>query len=129
MFRVYILCHEQGIVTSDAIGQRITNRTRDWKKGLMPELVQYVVLTVRHGKGGNRATNDKSIARTFHSMVAQDKLRSTVSVAASRDGGGVYAPEDTDTKLGQRLIDVLQDKHPKMMDSDIEVESWMSFKD
>ena len=64
-----------------------------------------------------------------NSMVAQGKLRSAVRVATSRDGGGVYAPEDADTKSGRRVIDVLRDKHPDMVDPDIGAEGWMSFED
>ena len=61
-------------------------------------------------------------------MVAQGKLCSAVRVATSRDGVSVYASEDTDTKSGLRVIIVLRDKHPNMMDSDIKAEGWMSFK-
>ena len=129
MFPVCILRREQGIVNSDAIRRRIKNRMGDWKKGRMPELVQCVVATARRGTGGMKATDDESIARTYHSMVAQGKLRSAVRVASSRDGGGVYAPEDTDTKSGRRVIDVLRDKHSNMMDPDIDAEGWMSFED
>ena len=98
-------------------------------KGLMPELLQCVVAAAHYGTGDKRATDDKNITRSFHSMVAQGKLRSTVCVATTRDSGGVYAPEDTDTKLGLRVINVLRDKHPNMMDPDIDAEGWISFED
>ena len=127
MFPFYILRREQGIVKSNAIQRRITNRLKDWKNGLMSELVQCVVVTARRGTGGKRTADNKSIARTFHSMVAQGKLCSAVCVATFCDGGGVYLPEDTDTKSGRRVIDVLQDKHPDMIDPDINAEGWMSF--
>jgi hypothetical protein len=61
-------------------------------------------------------------------MAAQGKLRSAVHVATSCNGG-VYAPEDTDTKSGRHVIDVLQDKHPEMMYPNIKAEGWMSFDD
>ena len=67
--------------------------------------------------------------RIFHSMVAQGKLYSPFCVATSRDDGSVYAPEDTDTKSGQRVNDVLRDKYPKIMDPDIEAEGWMTSED
>ena len=62
-------------------------------------------------------------------MVAQGKLQSAVCVVTSRDGGGIYAPEDADSKSGLRVIDVLRDKHPDMMDPAINAEGWMSFED
>ena len=55
----------------------------------MPELIQCVVATTRRGTGGKRATDNKSIARTFHLMVAQGKLCSAVHVATSSDSSGV----------------------------------------
>ena len=62
-------------------------------------------------------------------MVVQGKVCSAVSVATSRNGGGVYTPEDADSKSGRRVISVLRDKHPGMMDPNIDVEGWISFED
>ena len=70
MFLVCILRREQGIMQLDANWRRITNQRRDWKKGLVPELVQCVVATARRDTGGKKVTDDKSIAQTSNSMVA-----------------------------------------------------------
>ena len=128
MFPVCILHSAQGIVKWDMLRRWITDRLKDWKKGLMTELVQCVVAAARHGTGGNRATDGKSIACTFHLMIAQGKLCSAVCMTTSHNGGNVYVPEDTDTKLGRRVINKLRGKHPKMMDLAIKAEGWMSFE-
>ncbi len=62
MFPVCILRREQGIVKSDVIRWRITNQMRDWKKGLMSELVKCVIATARRCTGGMRAMDNESIA-------------------------------------------------------------------
>ena len=66
MFPVCILWRKQRIVKLEAIRWRIANQMREWKKRLIPELVQCVVAMARRGTGDKRATDDKSIARTFH---------------------------------------------------------------
>ena len=70
----------------------ISNRMKDWKKELMPELVQCVVATARRGTGGKRSTDNKIIARTFYLIVFQGRLRSAVRMATSCDGDCVYLP-------------------------------------
>ncbi|KAL7523721.1 hypothetical protein ACHAWF_002319 [Thalassiosira exigua] len=63
-------------------------------------------------------------------MVLQGKLRAAVRMATNRDkGGGVYSPEDSDTKTGKRVIDVLRSKHPDLMIPRLEEEGWMSFEE
>ena len=61
-------------------------------------------------------------------MVADGRLRAAVRMLTNRDGGGVYSPEDADTKTGRRVIDVLRDKHPELMIPDVEAEGWQSFE-
>ena len=63
---------------------------KDWKKGLMPELVQCMVATACCGTGGKRAIDNKSIHRLFHLVIAQGKLDSAVCTATTCDGNNVY---------------------------------------
>ena len=82
----------------------------------------------RVGGGRGKGTDDDdSIARKYHSMVCDGKLRPAVRWLTSRDGGGVLSPEDACTKTGRFVIDVLREKHPDLMVPDLEDEEWASF--
>ena len=62
-------------------------------------------------------------------MVIDGKLRQAVRSTTDRTGGGMLLPEDADTKTGRTVIDVLCDKHPPLMISDLESnEEWASFE-
>ena len=100
-----------------------------WENGKVAELVQDTVTIAKRGAGGSRpATDEESIARKFHSMVIEGKMRSAVRMLTSRDGGGVLAFDWDDTKTGRKVIDVLRDKHPEMKIPAVEREGWASFE-
>ena len=52
-------------------------------------------------------------AKTFHSLVLREKLRTAVRWITEREKGGVILPEDNCTKTGDRVMEVLHTKHPK----------------
>ena len=54
------------------------------------------------------------MARSFHETVLSGKLRQADRRATDREGGGCILPEDTCTKTGRPVAEVLQEKHPDM---------------
>ena len=104
-------------------------RMDHWEKGLIAELVQETVAIAKRSLGGRVASDDdESIARRYHSMVIDGRLRAAVRQLTNRGGGGVMGIEDPDTKTGERVIDVLQKKHPDLMIPDLDQEGWASFE-
>ena len=73
--------------------------------------------------------DDDAIARRYHSMAIEGKLRAAVRWATSRSGGGMLALSDIDAKTGKPVIDVLQDKPPECRTPAVEREGWASFED
>ena len=82
---------------------------------MMAELVQDTINTAKRGVGGaNPSADEESIARRYHSMVIDGRLRAAVRGLTNRDGGGVMNMEDIDQKSKSPVIDVLKGKHPEM---------------
>jgi hypothetical protein len=55
---------------------------------MIAELVQDTVAAAKRGVGGVKpSVDDESIARRYHSMVIEGKLRAAVRSLTNRDGG------------------------------------------
>ena len=66
----------------------MTRRMDQWKAGMIAELVQNTVAAAKRGVGGAKpSVDDESIARRYHSMVIEGKLRAAVRSLTNRDGG------------------------------------------
>ncbi len=84
-----------------------------WVGGQYNALVQDIVGEAMRGEGSGRDTADKElIARKYNHIVLDSKLRATVRFVMACDGGGVMLPQDTCTKTGRSVMEVLQSQHP-----------------
>ena len=93
-------------------------------------MVNDIVNAAKQGGGGGKcADDDDSIARRYHSMVIEGKLREAVRWVTNRDGGGVLHPDDVDQKSGKTVAEVLESKHPACMIPDLGQEGWASFEE
>ena len=73
--------------------------------------------------------NNDHIARRYHSLVIDGRLKATVRFATDCSGGGVLAPADIDAKSGKTVVEVLRSKHPKARRPELEKEDWASFEE
>jgi hypothetical protein len=129
IFPVCILRREPGIVKAAAIRRRIMRRLELWDGGHIAELVQDVVSNAQQGfSGRNKDSSEDNIARRFNTMVHDGKIRAGVRMLTNRDGGGVLAPGDSDTKSGRPVLEVLREKHPDIRVPDLDREDWHSFE-
>jgi hypothetical protein len=60
-------------------------------------------------------------------MIANGKMRVVVRMAVERSGGGVMQLGEIDSKSGKKVLEVLKDKHPEMVVSDLMDPDWLSF--
>ena len=89
IFPAAILRRVPGVTRAKAIRKRLTRRLDSWAKGMMAELVQDTINTAKRGVGGgNPSVDDESIARKYHSMVINGRLRAAVRGLTNRDDGG-----------------------------------------
>jgi hypothetical protein len=65
--------------------------------------------------------DDESEARAFNARVLSGKLRSAVRTLTNRGSGGVKLPDDTCTKSGRPILDVIQEKHAPLRDPGDEI--------
>ena len=66
---------------------------------------QYLIAVCRDESAEHRA-------KTYHSLVLSGKFRTELRWITEREKGGVLLPEETCTKTGERLMEVLRTKHP-----------------
>ena len=64
---------------------------------------------------GQRTEQDwlDSTGKRFESMVNDGKLKSAMRMVTDRNSGKLYRPDDSDSKTGAPVIDVLRGKHPE----------------
>ena len=100
-----------------------------WDEGKYAELAEDVVRDASTSLGkAPMPDDDDSIARRYHLLVIDGRLKAAVWYATNRREGGVLAPGDINAKTGLTVIEVLRNKHPKMRRPERERESWASFK-
>ena len=129
LFPACVLARERGISGAAAIRRRIERRLQSWKDGFVAELAGDIVASAKGREGGGRAPrNEESVARSYHSMVINGKVREAVRNATSRGGGGLLHPDSTDAKSGKPVVDVLRDKHPAMRIPDAGADGVMAFE-
>ena len=94
-----------------------------WKGGLIAELAEDVVALAKRREGRDRASrNEESVARRYHSMVVNGKVREAVRMATSRGGGGLLRPDSIDAKSCKPVVDVVRDTHPAMQIPDADAD-------
>ena len=80
------------------------------------------------GMGSGESSEEKT-ARSFNSAVLDGNLRAAVRRLTTREGGGVMAPSDKCTKTGERVLNVLQSKHPDRRIPDLGHEDNLAFEE
>ena len=115
VFIVCILQRAQGVIRSRDIRARLRHRMDLWEQGHIAALVDDTEsLLLERSHPVVRAHTPESEARVFNSKVLSGRLRSAVRGITARDGGGVYQPDDLDSKTGRPVLEVLQEKHPDL---------------
>ena len=119
---VFVLCMLQttGLVTKRMnIVACLQDRLEFWSFGGLgiAELVDNTELEMRSRRGGGARSADlEREAKAFDSRVKNGKIRSAVRIATDRGGGGVLMPDGVCTKTGKPVMEVLQEKHPPLVD-------------
>jgi hypothetical protein len=91
--------------------------------------MQDIIGEAMRGAGSGRGTADKDIiARKYNSMVLYGKLRAAVRFATDRGGGGVLLPQDSCTKTGWPVMEVLRSQHPDTRIPDLEDPHCIAFE-
>jgi hypothetical protein len=117
LFAPVILNRKSGVVKASDITKTISLRLQLWEAGRFTELVNETVCEARSGVAGRNPCewgNDEvseSVAAAYNSMVLDGKIRGAVRFATSRGLGGPKRPDDTCSKTGEVILDVLKSKH------------------
>ena len=87
-----------------------------WDAGHIEALVTEIEAAAIQSAGkGQRRRDEETAARTFNAKVLNGSIRSAVRNLTSREGGGVVLPDDTCTKTGRPVLEVLRGKHPDLV--------------
>jgi len=65
------------------------------------------------GMGQNRESDIESDGKRFNSTLLDGEIRAAVRNLTNRGQSGLLAPDDIDSKTGNKVINVLQAKHPE----------------
>ncbi len=103
------------------INRRVERRLRLWTDGHYDALVQDILGEAMRGAGSSQGTADEDIiARKYNLMVLDGKLRAAVCFATDHGSGGVLLPQDSCTKTGRPVMEVLHLQHPNTRIPDLE---------
>jgi hypothetical protein len=109
------------VIRARDIKSRVERRLQLWTDGHYDALVQDIVGEAMRGAGSGRGMADEDIiARKYNSMVLDGKLHAAVCFATDRGGGGVLLPQDSCTKTGRLVMEVLRSQHPNTRIPDLE---------
>ena len=120
VFAGVILRSAQDVRKAPDIRRRIVQRLDLWDAKRFDALVSDTEAEGRSVRQGERTEDEERDARAFQATVMDGRLREAVRHLTNRSGGGVLDPEDTCTKTGRPVVDVLRENHPamRMPDSD-----------
>ena len=113
VFQTVILQRARHVTASHAIRRRIAKRIDAWGEGKHVMLVgdtlrsceEYLTASWRKETVDHRS-------QTYHNLVLCGKLRLAVRWITERETGGVLQPGERCDKTGDRVLEVLRDKHP-----------------
>ena len=117
LFSLTVLQKTPDVRSAGDIRRRLVTRMNQWEAGQFQALVDDTEATALSLRGGQRAADEASKMRAFNTRVTSGRLRSGVRALTNRGGGkGVLEPDDTCTKTGRPVLEILRSKHPKMRD-------------
>jgi len=97
----------------------MTQRMDLWQAGNIQALVDDTEAEALAHVGSNPEPTKEMQVQAFNTCVLSGRLCSAVCTLTNRDGGGVLCPDDLCTKTGCPVLEVLQEKHPKLQDAPI----------
>ncbi len=129
IFAACVLRKSPGVIRARNIKRRVECRLRLWTDGHYDALVQDIVGEAMRGAGSGRGTANKDIiACKYNSMVLDGKLRAAVCFATDRGSGRVLLPQDSCTKTGRPVMEVLRSQHPDTRIPDLEDPHCIAFE-
>jgi hypothetical protein len=114
VFAATILQSTTGVRRSKDIRRRLARRMDLWDQGCFVALVDDTEVEIRGRIRSNRTPDDEALARSFNAKVLSGRLRAATRNLTNRDGGEVLKPDDTCTKTGRPVVEVLHSKHPEL---------------
>ena len=114
VFVATILQTTPGVRRAKDIRRRLANRMDLWDLGCFAALVDDTEGEIRSRIRSTRTPDDEAVARAYNAKVLSGRLRSACRNLTSRGGGGVLQPDDTCTKTGRPVVEVLHSKHPDL---------------
>ena len=118
VFVMVILQKDPMVRKARDIRRRLEQRLDHWEEGDFDLLVSDTLdsLDRNASVGRKRPQNVVDEARAFHSKLISGRLQQAVRHSIDGEPGGVRLPHQKCTKSGKKIVDVLREKHPDMMD-------------
>jgi len=122
VFAAVILPRTTGVWSAKDIRLRMNQRMDLWQQGNYAALVDDMEAEALARIGTPPEPTEETCARAFNARVLSGRLRAAVRNLTNRDGGGVLRPDDKCMKTGRPVLEVLQEKHPKLRDPPLDTD-------
>jgi hypothetical protein len=120
MFAKLILQTSLDVKTSSDVRARLELRMGLWEQSRIRALLDDIIVEVGGKPHVRLEKDDAAKARSYQARVISGRLRSAIRGVMNRAGGGVLQPDDVCTKTGRPVLEVVQGKHPKMREPDLD---------
>ena len=120
MYAKLILQTTPDVKKSCNIRTRLDLRITLWEKGRIRALIDDVIAEIGGKPHVRREKDNAAKARSYQARAISGRLRSAVREVKNSAGGGVLQPDDVCTKTGRPVLEVLQGKHPKMREPNLD---------
>ena len=114
VFPAVILYKADGVTAARDIRAKIESRLTLWNEGRYSALINDMEVEASMRGGNGRAKTEEETDRDFNAKVLSGHLRSAVRTLTQRGGGKVLSPDDTCSKAGIPVLEVLRSKHPNL---------------
>jgi hypothetical protein len=129
IFAACVLRKSPGVIRARDIKRRVERRLQLWTDGHYNALVQDIVGEAKRGASSGWGTADEDInARKYNSLVLDGKLCAAVHFATNRGCARVLLPQDSCTKTGRPVMEVLRLQHPDTRIPDLEDPHCIAFE-
>ena len=113
LLAICVLRRHPSCTDARRIKSRVSQRLDMWDSGRIGALVADDEAAGRLAAGAShREPDEDRMARAFNAAVLDGQVSAAVRRVQSMGGGGVLGPQDSCTKSGRPVLEVLQEKHP-----------------
>lgn len=130
MFAACVFHHRHGCIKAADIKSCIKIRLSLWQEGCFNVLIQDITATsLVDVRLCQMYPDEDTITHRYNSRVLDSDLHAAIQQLSSRTSDRILGPNNSCTKTGWKVLDILADKHPPLYILDLSNPDHITFKD